>query len=79
MDAARLFDELLALPPDERREVALRALGTLDEPAQTELDLEEAQYQEVLRRERLLAEGKTLLVPWEEVRSKLLADAPDQD
>jgi putative addiction module component (TIGR02574 family) len=31
MDAARILDELMALPPDERREIALRALESVEE------------------------------------------------
>ena len=32
MDAARILDALMALPPEERREVALRALESVEEP-----------------------------------------------
>lgn len=70
MTSARLLSELLALPPEERREVALRLLDSLDEPPSPEI--EEAQYQEVLRRVRDIDEGKVELIPWQQVREELL-------
>lgn len=72
--AQRLFDEVLALPPEERREFALKVLETVDEPIPP--DIEEAHYQEVLRRCRDIDEGKVKLIPWEEVKAELF---PDED
>lgn len=43
----------------------------------TQKDIEEAQYQEVLRREQLLKEGKTKLIPWDEVKKKHLDEHED--
>ena len=71
MDPARVFDDLMALPPEQRREVAERALATVDDPASPEV--EEAQYQEVLRRLRAIEEGKEELVEWEIVQAELNA------
>lgn len=78
MIPARLFHEVLALPPEERREFALRVLETVEDPTPADIadiaDIEEAQYQEVLRRGRDLAEGKATLIPWEQIKDELFTD-----
>ncbi|MCY1054959.1 addiction module protein [Nannocystis sp. SCPEA4] len=71
MDPARIFDEAMALPPEQRRELAERLLDSVQEPSSPEI--EEAQYQEVLRRLRDIEEGKEELIPWEQVHAELLA------
>lgn len=71
MSAARIFDEAMALPLEQRRELAERLLRSVQEPSSPEV--EEAQYQEVLRRLRDIDEGKDELVPWDHVRAQLLA------
>lgn len=71
MDAARILAELMALPPDERREIAKRALESVEDPVPPEI--EEAQYQEVLRRLRDIEEGKEELIPSEVVEAELRA------
>lgn len=76
MIPARLFDEVLALPPEERREFALRVLETIDEPISPDID--EAHYQEVLRRLRLIESGAMTVTPWEQIRDKLLPSDPSQ-
>ena len=75
MIPARLFDEVLALPPEERREFALKVLETVEEPILPEI--EEAQYREVLRRRRLLEAGEMKVIPWRRVRAELFVDDPD--
>lgn len=72
MTAARVLEELLALPPDERREVVLRALETLEDSIPPEV--EDAWYAEVQGRRRRLESGETKPVPWEAVQARLLAD-----
>lgn len=74
MIPARLLEEVLALPVEERRELALRVLETIEEPITPEI--EEAHYQEVLRRRRQLEAGELELIPWEQVRDELFADEP---
>ncbi|PCC72877.1 Putative addiction module component [Nannocystis exedens] len=69
MDPARVFDDLMALPPEIRRHVAERALATVDDPVSPEV--EEAQYREVLRRLRAIEAGKEELVEWEVVQAEL--------
>jgi phage-related baseplate assembly protein len=71
MDPARILDELMALPPEQRREVARRALKTVEDPIPPEI--EEAQYQEVLRRLRDIDEGKEELIDSEVVEAELHA------
>jgi putative addiction module component (TIGR02574 family) len=73
MIPARLLDEVLALPPEERRAFALRVLETVDPPIPPELD--EAHYQEVLRRVRNIDEGRTKPVPHDHVMARLAAIA----
>ena len=75
MIPARLFHEVLALPPEERREFALRVLETIEDPAPG--DIEEAHYQEVLRRVRDIDEGREQLIPWEEIKHELFP--PDDE
>lgn len=71
MDPARILDEAMALPPEQRRELALRLLDSVEEASSPEV--EEAQYQEVLRRLRDIEEGKEELVEWEVVQAELNA------
>lgn len=74
MIPAHLFNEVLALPPEERREFALRVLDTVEDPIPPEI--EEAQYQEILRRGRELEDGKATLIPWEQIKDEVF---PDED
>lgn len=69
MDPARVFDDLMALPPELRREVAQRALATVDDPVSPEV--EEAQYREVLRRVRAIEAGQEKLVDGDIVEAEL--------
>ncbi|WAS91974.1 addiction module protein [Nannocystis punicea] len=71
MSAARILNDLMALPPDERRAIARRVLDSVEDPIP--LEVEEAQYQEVLRRLRDIEEGKEELVDWEIVQAELNA------
>jgi putative addiction module component (TIGR02574 family) len=71
MSAARILNDLMALPPDERRAIARRVLESVEDPVPPEV--EEAQYQEVLRRLRDIEEGKEELVEWEIVQAELNA------
>jgi putative addiction module component (TIGR02574 family) len=69
MRAADVLHNLMALPPDERRAVAQRALESVEVPP----ELEEAQYQEALRRVRAVEEGKEELIDHEVVMAELRA------
>lgn len=69
MRAADVLHNLMALPPDERRAVAQRALESVEVPP----ELEEAQYQEALRRVRAVEEGKEELLDHEVVMAELRA------
>lgn len=68
-NAAHVLNDLMALPPEERRAVALRALESVEIPP----EIEEAQYQEVLRRRRALEEGTEELIDSEIVEAELRA------
>jgi hypothetical protein len=74
MIPARLLEEVLALPAEERRELALRVLETVEDPVSPEI--EEAQYQEVLRIRRLVDAGEMKLIPWREAMAELAAEDP---
>lgn len=55
MDAARILDELMALPPEQRREIALRALESVEEPIDP--SLEDAWDAELHRRMQAIESG----------------------
>jgi putative addiction module component (TIGR02574 family) len=77
MSAARLLDEILSLPPDERRALMRKVAASLGDPAPDTPDaasVEDAWYAEIQQRRRRLEAGESSLIPWGEVRAELLAD-----
>lgn len=69
-----LFDAVLALPQDDRAELADRLLESLGETDRREVD--DAWAAEVEARLRAFAEGRTRVVPSEEVFRTLNPSRP---
>ncbi|MFT3803284.1 MAG: addiction module protein [Burkholderiaceae bacterium] len=66
-----LLDTVLALPPDERSELVVALLDSLEgEDCQS---IAEAWRDEIRRRKEDIEAGRARLVPWTEVRNRLLA------
>lgn len=67
-DTAReLLDRVLALPVEERAEVAARVLESLDEGHDDPVAVERAWREEIGRRVREIREGKVKAIPADEV------------
>lgn len=66
--ASLLLNQVLALPREEARELAQRVLELTD-PSYAEI--EEAHYQECMRRLKDLEEGREELIPHEVVMAEL--------
>ena len=73
-DAARLLEEALRLPEEERADLAARLIESLD--PQVDPDAGPAWEDEVGRRVRELDDGSVRPVPWSEARRRI-AGAPD--
>lgn len=69
--AAALLKEALALPVEERAELATSLIDSL-EPA-VDIEVETAWQQEIARRLNDISAGKARMIPWEEVRSRARA------
>ena len=67
----------LALPEDDRLELADRLIESLDGPPDD--DVERAWADEIARRLEEVRSGKVVTVPWEEVRKRLQEDADGDD
>lgn len=67
----------LALPEDDRLELADRLMESLDGPPDD--DVERAWADEIARRLEEVRSGKVVTVPWEEVRKRLQEDADGDD
>lgn len=74
-EAKRVLDEGLALPDDERRQVAEALLDSLADSSRLEID--PAWRDEVVRRAEGIRSGKVTPVPWSEVRRQI-RDARDR-
>lgn len=66
----RLLEEALALPPDERADLAANLLGSLDE-GQDE-GVEEAWAEEIGSRVEEVESGRVKPISWSEARERLL-------
>ena len=64
--AAELLKKALALPLEERAELASSLIDSLDSPAGE--DVEAAWQQEIARRIAQVQAGRTKMIRWEEVR-----------
>lgn len=70
--AQELLREALALPTDERANVAAELLASLDErPASSQADVEAAWAKEIERRARRVLSGESAGEPWEDVRARV--------
>jgi putative addiction module component (TIGR02574 family) len=73
--AQELLREALALPLDERADVAAQLLASLDDAAADDpAEVEAAWAAEIERRARRVIAGETTGVPWEDVRRRAEAD-----
>jgi putative addiction module component (TIGR02574 family) len=68
-EAKRVLDEGLALPDEERRQVAEALLDSLADSSRHEID--PAWRDEVLRRVEGIRSGTVTPVPWSEVRRQI--------
>jgi len=69
--AGELLKEALALPLEERAELASSLIDSLD--LSTGEDVEVAWQEEIARRIAEVRAGRATMVPWEEVRKKARA------
>jgi putative addiction module component (TIGR02574 family) len=65
----RILDDVLALPDDQRAELAVRLLQSLDR--EVDPDAEEAWAVEIERRCAAVDAGETTLSEWHDVRRRL--------
>ena len=72
--AQALLREALALPLDERANVAAELLASLDADETDVADVEEAWAAEIEKRARRVLAGDSLGNPWEDVRRRAEAD-----
>ena len=70
-DASELLKRALALPPEERAELAGSLLESLDAADDDPRAVEAAWSEEIARRIEDLDSGKAKTVPWEEVRHRI--------
>ena len=71
MSTDELLAEALRLSRDERARVAAELLSSLEE---TDEGVAAAWSDELLRRSREVAEGRTQAVPWETARASILSE-----
>jgi putative addiction module component (TIGR02574 family) len=67
-EAHELLQKALALPENERAELAGNLISSLD--ATVDQDVDSAWQQEVVRRLREVQSGEVKTIPWEEVQRK---------
>ena len=69
-----LLREALALPVDERADVAAQLLASLDDEDVATEDIEAAWAAEIEKRARRVLAGQSEGIPWEDVRRRAEAD-----
>jgi putative addiction module component (TIGR02574 family) len=74
-EVSELLKKALTLPPKARAELAGSLLESLDEPADE--GVEAAWSEEIKRRLQEIDSGKVEMIPYEEVRRRLLARLSD--
>ena len=74
-----LLAEVMRLPIEERRALALEVLEHSDSEEATNPEIEAAWEIELTRRRKLLDEGKLKLYSWEQVRAELLDPNDDEE
>ena len=68
-----VLEQALALPVNERADVAAELLASLDEaPASNRREVEVAWAREIERRARRVMSGESAGEPWEDVRGRIL-------
>jgi len=73
--AQELLREVLALPLDERADVAAQLLASLDDAAaENPAEVEAAWATEIERRAKRAMAGETTGIPWDDVRRRGEAD-----
>jgi putative addiction module component (TIGR02574 family) len=75
-DVSELLKKALALPPEARAALASSLLESLDEEPADE-GVEAAWDEEIKRRIQEIDSGKVQMIPYEEVRRRLLARLSD--
>ena len=71
--AQELLRDALALPADERADVAAELLASLDEPAPTEGTAVQGMWgREIERRARRVMAGESAGEPWDDVRRRVV-------
>ena len=68
MSLPKLVDQAMALPPDEREELAAMLLDSLEPPAGISID----DTEEIERRASAARSGEDPGVPWDELRKRLV-------
>jgi len=77
--AQELLREALALPVDERADVAAELLASLDEPSTADAAAVEAAWaREIERRAKRVMAGESLGEPWDDVRKRVARRLADQ-
>ena len=69
-----LLREALALPVDERADVAAQLLASLDDEDVATEDIEATWAAEIEKRARRVLSGQSEGIPWEDVRRRAEAD-----
>lgn len=71
--AQELLRDALALPADERADVAAELLASLDRPTPTAATAVEAMWaREIERRARRVMDGESAGEPWDDVRKRVV-------
>lgn len=77
--AEALLREALALPPDDRADVAAELLASLDEPSTEDAAAVEAAWaREIERRARRVISGESDGESWERVRERVVRQLTEQ-
>ena len=72
--AQQLLREALALPADERADVAAELLASLDDTETDIADVEAAWAAEIEKRARRVLAGESPGIPWDDVRRRAEAE-----
>lgn len=78
-EAQAVLRQALALPVDQRADVAAELLASLDDTAPSDrADVEAAWAREIERRARRVMSGQSTGEPWEDVRARVLRRLTDR-